>query len=232
MTDRSFEIVGACKNEEQNALPKKSAFKKMFEGKPVLSVIILGGILLGCLCAKWIMTKDPTYMDLLNYNKAPDGEFLFGTDTMGRDIFSMIWYGGRISLFIGFVAAAVSTAIAVVYGCISGFAPAWLDDALMRFAEMAMSIPSILVIIFLQAIFHTTQEKSDATFFKNSTIDARNAELQKLADNETVFYIDCNPVFDDSTGALTPEYSGDGVHVKAAYYPMWRDYLFQFGVVK
>ena len=47
-----------------------------------------------------------------------------------------------------------------------------------------------------------------------------------------VFYIDCNPVFDDSTGALTPEYSGDGVHVKAAYYPMWRDYLFEFGVVK
>ena len=57
-------------------------------------------------------------------------------------------------------------------------------------------------------------------------------ELQQLADNETVFYIDCNPVFDDSTGALTPEYSGDGVHVKAAYYPMWRDYLFQFGVVR
>ena len=87
-------------------------------------------------------------------------------------------------------------------------------------------------IIFLQAIFHTTQEKSDTTFFKNSTIDARNAELQKLADNETVFYIDCNPVFDDDTGSLTPEYSGDGVHVKAAYYPMWRDYLFEFGVVK
>ena len=70
------------------------------------------------------------------------------------------------------------------------------------------------------------------TFFKNSTIDARNAEIQKFADNETVFYIDCNPVFDDDTGALTPEYSGDGVHVKAPYYAMWRDYLFQFGVVR
>ena len=113
MTDRSFEIVGACKNEEQNALPKKSAFKKMFEGKPVLSVIILGGILLGCLCAKWIMTKDPTYMDLLNYNKAPDGEFLFGTDTMGRDIFSMIWYGGRISLIIGVLSTVISVFIAI-----------------------------------------------------------------------------------------------------------------------
>ena len=64
----------------------------------------------------------------------------------------MIWYGGRISLCIGFLSTALSTCIAVLYGCICGVAPAWLDDALMRFSEMAMSIPSILIIIFLQAI--------------------------------------------------------------------------------
>ena len=152
MTDRSFEIVGACKNEEQNALPKKSAFKKMFEGKPVLSVIILGGILLGCLCAKWIMTKDPTYMDLLNYNKAPDGEFLFGTDTMGRDIFSMIWYGGRISLIIGVLSTVISVFIAILLGAFSGLSPQWLDNLLMRFTEIFLSIPSLLLVVLLQAI--------------------------------------------------------------------------------
>ena len=112
----------------------------------------------------------------------------------------------------------------------TGTAESWAAQYKVLLDEVRELQPD--AIIFLQAIFHTTQEKSDATFFKNSTIDARNAELQKLADNETVFYIDCNPVFDDSTGALTPEYSGDGVHVKAAYYSMWRDYLFQFGVVK
>lgn len=87
-------------------------------------------------------------------------------------------------------------------------------------------------IVFLQAIFHTTQEKSDSTFYTNSTINARNAELQKLADGENVFFIDCNPIFDDAGGALRADYSGDGVHVKAAYYPLWRDYLFRFGVVR
>ena len=87
-------------------------------------------------------------------------------------------------------------------------------------------------IIFLQAIFHTTQEKSETSYFKNGTIDARNAALRELADEKDVFYIDCNPVFDDDTGALTAEYSGDGVHVKAAYYTMWRDYLFEFGIVR
>ena len=112
----------------------------------------------------------------------------------------------------------------------TGTAESWAAQYKVLLDEIRELQPD--AIIFLQAIFHTTQEKSDTTFFKNSTIDARNAEIQKFADNETVFYIDCNPVFDDDTGALTPEYSGDGVHVKAPYYPMWRDYLFQFGVVR
>ena len=50
--------------------------------------------------------------------------------------------------------------------------------------------------------------------------------------NMTVFYLDLNPVFDDESGALRADYSGDGVHVRAPYYTQWRDYLFQFGVVK
>ena len=67
---------------------------------------------------------------------------------------------------------------------------------------------------------------------ENELLESRNAELEKLADGEQVFYIDCNPVFDDETGALRADYSGDGVHVKAAHYVEWRDYLFTFGVVR
>ena len=98
------------------------------------------------------MTKDPTYMDLMNYNLAPNREFLFGTDTMGRDIFSMIWYGGRISLFIGLLSTVISTAIAVVFGGISGIAPQWLDTLLMRLTEILLSVPNLLLVILLQAI--------------------------------------------------------------------------------
>ena len=70
----------------------------------------------------------------------------------------------------------------------TGTAESWAAQYKVLLDEVRELQPD--AIIFLQAIFHTTQEKSDATFFKNSTIDARNAELQKLADNETVFYID------------------------------------------
>ena len=64
----------------------------MKQKKPIISAVLLGLIILGCIGCRFIMTKDPTYMDLANYSHAPNGEFLFGTDTMGRDIFSMIWY--------------------------------------------------------------------------------------------------------------------------------------------
>lgn len=148
MTERAFELTGI--HNIQETVPEKK--KKWYQGKPMVSVAILLLIVLGCVCAEWIMTKDPTYMDLLNYNKAPNREFLFGTDTMGRDIFSMIWYGGRISLIIGGLSTVISTLIAMIVGAFSGMAPAWLDEAIMRFTEIFLSVPSLLLIILLQAI--------------------------------------------------------------------------------
>lgn len=148
MTDTAFEIVGQRDIQEEQPSPKK----KWYQGKPVLSAGILAVILIGCFFAEAVMTKDPSYMDLLNYNKAPDGEFLFGTDTMGRDIFSMIWYGGRISLTIGALSTLISTVVAVVIGAFSGAAPQWLDNLLMRFTEIFLSVPSLLLVILFQAI--------------------------------------------------------------------------------
>jgi len=148
MTDTAFEIVGQRDIQEEQPSPKK----KWYQGKPVLSAGILAVILIGCFFAEAVMTKDPSYMDLLNYNKTPDGEFLFGTDTMGRDIFSMIWYGGRISLTIGALSTLISTVVAVVIGAFSGAAPQWLDNLLMRFTEIFLSVPSLLLVILFQAI--------------------------------------------------------------------------------
>ena len=148
MTDASFEIVGAHAVEKNVPIEKK----KWFQGKPMVSVVLLLIVFLGCLFAEAIMTKDPSYMDLLNYNKAPGKEFLFGTDTMGRDIFSMIWYGGRISLLIGILSTVISVFLAIVIGSFSGVSPKWLDNLLMRFTEIFLSIPSLLLVVLLQAI--------------------------------------------------------------------------------
>ena len=142
-----FEVVGI------RPVPQTPPVKprKRFAGKPVLSCVLLAVIVLGCLFCRLIMTKDPTYMDLAHCGAAPDAEFLFGTDAMGRDIFSMIWHGGRLSLFIGVTAAAVSTVLGVVFGAVSGCAPGWLDAALMRLTEIWLSVPSLLLTVLLQA---------------------------------------------------------------------------------
>lgn len=148
MMDTDFQIVGIRNTEDQIV----SRHKKWYQGKPLISALLLAVILLGCLCCHLIMTKDPSYMDLAHYNEAPGGEFLFGTDTMGRDIFSMIWYGGRISLLIGVLATLISTVLAIVFGSVSGCAPEWVDSLLMRFTEIFLSIPNLLLVILLQAV--------------------------------------------------------------------------------
>ena len=148
MTEKElFTMVGI--RQEAPKLTKKVS---RWEGFPWISVILFAAIVLCCLFAEVLMTKDPTYLDLKNFNVAPNGEFLFGTDTLGRDIFSGIWYGGRISITIGFLATIISTFIAVVYGSVSGIAPTWLDTLMMRFTEIFLSVPGLLLVLFLQAI--------------------------------------------------------------------------------
>ena len=101
-----FTLVGA-----RPSAPQPAKQQPWYRGLPLGAMLVLAVIILGCLSCGLFLPRDPTYMDLVNCNVAPCREFLFGTDAMGRDIFSMIWYGGRASLTIGFLGAAISTVI-------------------------------------------------------------------------------------------------------------------------
>ncbi len=149
MTEKELFAVVGIRPEPVAAEMKKKRNRDF----PWISVILLAVIVLGCFAAEIVMTKDPSYLDLKNCDVAPNREFLFGTDTLGRDIFSGIWYGGRISIAVGFLATVISTGIAVVFGSISGIAPEWLDTLMMRFTEIFLSIPGLLLVLFLQAVF-------------------------------------------------------------------------------
>ena len=145
-----FEVVG--KDYMISRIKEKKVVKAKAKNIPYISIGILAIIVTLCVFAEVIMTKDPTHLNLRNISIAPSSEFLFGTDTMGRDIFSMIWYGGRISLFIGVLATIISTVIAVIYGTVSACSNSYIDDLMMRITEIMLTIPSILVIIFIQGI--------------------------------------------------------------------------------
>ncbi len=144
----SFEIIGIKQVPKEEPALKKN----WYYGKPVFATVFLFLIVAGCLACNLIMTKDPTYMDLSNFNQSPNSEFLFGTDTMGRDIFSMIWSGGRISLWIGIFSTIISTFLAILFGAVSGSAPQWADTLLMRLTEILLSVPNLLMVLLIQAI--------------------------------------------------------------------------------
>ncbi len=86
-------------------------------------------------------------------------------------------------------------------------------------------------IVFVQAIVHVSREKSDKEkFINNFNINERNKKLATLADNKKIFFIDANKVLDDETGALTKQYTFDGVHLTAKYLPIWKNFLLKHGV--
>lgn len=125
---------------------------KINHKRPFISATVLAVIVLGCICSGGIASKDPGYMDFVNASHAPCREFLFGTDTMGRDIWSGIWNGGRLSLTIGVLSAAVATFIALIIGTLSAVSSDTVDAVLMRLTDILISIPSLPLVILLQAV--------------------------------------------------------------------------------
>lgn len=145
--DSKFEIVGIRRLPRTESVKQK----KRQRDKPIAAAAILLLIVLACLFCELVMTGDPACLDLRSCSVPPGREFLFGTDTMGRDIFSMIWYGGRISLFIGIASTLLATVLAVIFGAASGIAPTRIDALMMRLTDIFLSIPSLPLVILIQA---------------------------------------------------------------------------------
>ena len=143
-----FLLVGP-RHEEPEGKETKGTWKRKVRSWPLKSIIIFLFIFLGCVFAPYIANHDPTAFYLDHLNQPPDSEFYFGTDSLGRDIFSVLWYGGRLSLMIGFLSAAVSSGVGIIYGCLSGTAPKWADTVLMRTAELLSRIPYLLLQLLL-----------------------------------------------------------------------------------
>lgn len=88
-------------------------------------------------------------------------------------------------------------------------------------------------VIFVESIIHVSASKdAEGTDINNKEIDVRNKWLRKLADNKTIFFLDANEVLDDKNGALTEEYTFDGVHLKADQLKPWKNFLLKHGVVR
>jgi dipeptide transport system permease protein len=90
--------------------------------------------------------------DFTKKNLRPNAEHWFGTDTSGRDLFTRAWYGARISLFIGLMAATIDFVIGIIYGGVSAIRGGKIDNFMMRLAEVLFSIPYLLMVILMMIV--------------------------------------------------------------------------------
>ena len=114
----------------------------------VVLVVLVGSALL----APWIAPYDPDAI-VGTFSGAPCREFLLGTDQIGRDVLSRLLYAMRISLLVGVLATVISTVVGVVLGLIAGYFGGIADMVIMRFTDMVMSFPYILLVLVAAAIF-------------------------------------------------------------------------------
>lgn len=91
-------------------------------------------------------------LDLKNMFAPPSWEHIFGTDELGQDVFTRILYGGRISLLVGFASAFTAVIFGILIGALAGFYGKWLDNLLMRFTDMMMTIPTLPLLIVLSTL--------------------------------------------------------------------------------
>ena len=117
-----------------------------------VSLVILAVLVVAALLAPIIAPYNPDEI-VGGFSKAPTAEHWLGTDQIGRDVLSRLLYATRISLLVGVLATAISTVIGVILGLIAGYFGGAADMIIMRFTDMVMSFPYILLVLVAAAIF-------------------------------------------------------------------------------
>jgi len=136
----------------------QDAWKRLRKNKvAVLGGVLLAIIILLSLIGPWLVFEYNGFsfetQDLGNRLANPSRTHLFGTDTLGRDLLARVLYGTRISLMVGLVSTLISLLIGIAYGSVAGFFGGRLDEIMMRIVDVLFSLPDLLLIVVLLALF-------------------------------------------------------------------------------
>lgn len=155
---KKFEIVG-CDDANADILVRpnitywQDAWRRLKQNKiAMISLYVLSLIIVLCIIGPFLSKHEFTKQAIPLADKGPFGDYWFGTDNLGRDIFSRIWIGGRVSIAIGIIGTILEILVGCLYGGISGYFGGLIDDIMMRIVEIIVSIPYMIVVILIAIV--------------------------------------------------------------------------------
>ncbi len=158
LSDEVFERVGVDPEFSEH-LDKPSltywadVWRRFKQNKlAIFGLVLMVSILVMIFVGPLISGKNYKYMDSSVKNLRPNSEYWFGTDDMGRDIFTRVCYGGRISILIGFLCTIVMFVIGSTLGALAGLKGGWVDNLIMRFAEVIGNLPYLIIVVILTMV--------------------------------------------------------------------------------
>jgi peptide/nickel transport system permease protein len=153
VTNRVDSSVASEGLEQETIGQWRLAARKFMRRKAsVISLVVLILIVAGAVFADLLAPYGETEQNLDNILEAPNGDFLLGTDTLGRDNLSRILYGGRISLLVGISVALIAGFVGTVVGVVAGYYGGFVDAALMRVTDTMLALPGLMVAIIAARI--------------------------------------------------------------------------------
>jgi oligopeptide transport system permease protein len=166
---------------EQGTSLWNDAFHRLKENRAALvSFILLATIIFSCVVLPFFshFLYDPNAQILIEKNLAPSNQHWFGTDHLGRDIFSRVLYGGRISIAVAFLTTFVSVTIGVFWGAIAGYSNQKVDALMMHIVDILYALPFLVIVILLGAVLQPLT--GDLTRFVVDKIAGNNPTMEKV----------------------------------------------------
>ena len=131
---------------------RRAVWRRLLEDtRALIGLVVVAGMVLVAIAAPIIAGHDPLAIDLRERLQPPSGEHWMGTDFQGRDVWARLVHGARISLAVGFISQSVALFLGVTLGLLAGYYGRWVDETIMRLADVTLAFPTLLLLIAMVA---------------------------------------------------------------------------------
>ncbi len=159
MSAPASELAPAAAGEEAPAVQRWAGLRRLVRDPlGLLGLVLVGLVVFAAVFADWLAPYDPNMLDVPWRLQDPSLAHLFGTDQLGRDVFSRVLMGGRIALTVASVCITTALSTGLVLGLLAGYGPRWLDNILLLLFDSVRSFPTIMFALAVVTLFGPSME--------------------------------------------------------------------------